>query len=127
MEDERDRLVVIVAGYTSEMESFINSNPGLQSRFTRYIEFENYTSIELTQIFELLIQKNEYKLDELAKEKLLNHFELIISSGKEDFGNGRYVRNLFEKVIQEHANQIAALSNPTDEDLVLITEKQISI
>jgi stage V sporulation protein K len=127
MEDERDRLVVIVAGYTNEMESFINSNPGLQSRFTRYIEFENYSAMELTEIFESLVKKNEYKIDELAKEKLQKHFTFILSSGKEDFGNGRYVRNLFEKVIQEHANQIVSISNPSDDELILITETQINV
>jgi stage V sporulation protein K len=125
MEDERERLVVIVAGYTSEMEIFINSNPGLQSRFTRYIEFENYSGNELTQIFESLANKNEYKINEAAKRKLKSHFDIIESSGKDDFGNGRYVRNLFEKVVQEHANQISLLANPTDDDLVNITESQL--
>lgn len=125
MEDERGRLVVIVAGYTSEMETFINSNPGLQSRFTRYVEFENYSSEELVQIFHSLALKNEYKIDDSAKEKLNSHFNLLKTNGKEDFGNGRYVRNLFEKVIQEHANQISLLSDPSDEDLVNINANQL--
>jgi stage V sporulation protein K len=125
MEDDRERLVVIVAGYTGKMHTFIDSNPGLQSRFNRYIEFENYNSEELAQIFVSLAHKNEYEIDDLAKEKLTSHFVSITTNKVEDFGNGRYVRNLFEKVIQEHANNISKLDNPTEKDLITITPDQI--
>jgi SpoVK/Ycf46/Vps4 family AAA+-type ATPase len=125
MEDDRERLVVIVAGYTGEMHTFIDSNPGLQSRFNRYIEFQDYKSEELAQIFVSLANKNEYEIDDLAKEKLTSHFVSITTNKVEDFGNGRYVRNLFEKVIQEHANHISKLDNPTEKDLITITPDQI--
>jgi AAA+ superfamily predicted ATPase len=127
MEDDRDRLVVIVAGYTDEMHNFIDSNPGLQSRFNRYIEFEDYNSEELSHIFFALAAKNEYQVDELAKEKLIQHFNFITKNKREDFGNGRYVRNLFEKVIQQHANHISTVPNPTELDLVTITAEQIKV
>jgi stage V sporulation protein K len=127
MEDDRDRLVVIVAGYTHEMEGFINSNPGLQSRFNRYIEFEDYNAFELTKIFESLIIKNEYKLDNLAKDKIFQHFDSITKNNSKDFGNGRYVRNLFEHVIQEHANFITKIPNPTEVDLETIKIEHLTI
>jgi stage V sporulation protein K len=127
MEDDRERLVVIVAGYTNEMHTFIDSNPGLQSRFNRYIEFEDYKSEELSQIFFSIASKNEYQIDEFGKEKLIQHFNYITKNKNEDFGNGRYVRNLFEKVIQEHANHISKILNPTELDLVTITSEQIKV
>ena len=121
MEDDRDRLVVIVAGYTEEMHKFIDSNPGLQSRFNRYVEFENYSENELVLIFENLANKNEYKLVNEAKPILNEHFKKAKIENPKDFGNGRYVRNLFEKTIQEHANKISKLSNPSENDLVNLT------
>ena len=99
MEDDRDRLVVILAGYTDEMKQFIESNPGLESRFNRYIDFPDYSEDELMQIFMKQVEKFEYKLDEDAQEviKKLIHDNFI--SKDEQFGNARFVRNLFEKVL----------------------------
>jgi hypothetical protein len=74
-----------------------------------------------------LAKKNEYEIDDLAKEKLTRHFEAITTNKAEDFGNGRYVRNLFEKIIQEHANHISKLANPNEKDLITITADQIKV
>jgi hypothetical protein len=74
-----------------------------------------------------LANKNEYEIDDLAKEKLTSHFISITTNKVEDFGNGRYVRNLFEKVIQEHANHISKLTSPTEKDLITITADQIKV
>ena len=100
MEDDRDRLVVVLAGYTSEMEKFINTNPGLQSRFNRYIEFPDYTEGELCEIFLSCLKSNQYEATPEAIEKLHDVISNAISSKDRHFGNGRYVRNLFEKTIE---------------------------
>jgi SpoVK/Ycf46/Vps4 family AAA+-type ATPase len=97
METTEERLVVILAGYTTEMENFIDSNPGLKSRFSRYIKFDDYDTSELYGIFDLLCKENEYKLSDDASKQLRIHFDKIVSSSEKNFGNGRYVRNIFEK------------------------------
>ena len=107
MEDNRDRLVVIVAGYTNEMKSFIKSNPGLSSRFNRYINFPDYSATELTEIFKKLVAKYHYSLNEDAEKALSTLLKSALSKGNERFGNGRFVRNLFEKVIERQANRLA--------------------
>lgn len=107
MEDDRNRLVVVLAGYNNEMVEFINSNPGLRSRFNRYIDFPDYSAIELYEIFISNIKKNEYALgqgvEDMVKEKLKD----VVATKSLDFGNARYVRNLFEKVIENQANRLA--------------------
>lgn len=108
MEDHRDNLVVIVAGYDKLMEKFISSNPGLKSRFNRYIHFEDYNPQELYQIFISLCEKNKYTVNEEAKKQLKEYFETISSTKNENFGNGRDVRNLFEKVITKQANRLSS-------------------
>ncbi|MBC2607201.1 AAA family ATPase [Pelagicoccus albus] len=126
MEDDRDRLIVIVAGYPADMESFIQANPGLRSRFSKTIHFEDYASPDLLRIFKIFCQNNEYELAEDAEEKLNQVFEYELQKPKVDFGNGRYVRNLFEQVIR---NQALRLSQHTrtlaKEDLVTITANDI--
>ncbi len=118
MEDYRDRLVVIVAGYTDKMAEFIGSNPGLQSRFTRRIEFQDYTASEMLQIFERNATSNNFELDPKATTALLDHFRRFEGDG--GFGNGRGVRNVFEAAVVAHANRIAAIADPTDRDLTLL-------
>ena len=115
MEDDRDRLVVIVAGYTKEMEDFINSNPGLQSRFNRYIHFTDYTADELYDIFCLQMKKNEYTISEEASNRLKMILADALAHKEKDFGNARFVRNLFEKVIEHQANRLANEPNLTKE------------
>lgn len=107
MEDDRDRLVVILAGYSNEMQTFINANPGLQSRFNRYIEFPDYSADELAQIFEFNLTKNEYTITDDAKTALTAYLNNVVATKDERFGNARFVRNLFEKTIERQANRLA--------------------
>lgn len=125
MEDDRDRLVVILAGYTDDMKRFIDSNPGLQSRFNRYIEFQDYSAEELYEIFELNANKYEYKLSEQASSLLKDILNKAVLEKDKSFGNGRYVRNLFEKVIENQANRLSIVPNITPESLALIEEDDI--
>lgn len=119
MEDYRDRLVVIVAGYKNEMQRFIDSNPGLQSRFNRYIDFPDYSADELSQIFKMYMQKNQYALSKEAEAYLKERFEYAVAHKDRNFGNARYARNVFEKSIQAQANRLA---NEKDLDKDKLTE-----
>lgn len=121
MEDDRDRLVVILAGYTNEIKTFINSNPGLQSRFNRYIQFDDYNKDDLCEIFKLSLKKAQYKIKKNAFEALGNHIQSALYYKDEHFGNGRYVRNLFERIIQNQANRLAKSESISDKDLSIIT------
>jgi len=125
MEDNRGRLAVIVAGYTDKMADFIASNPGLQSRFSRQIEFDDYTADEMLEIFERNAADNSFELDLDARQTLLHHFQK--AEGDSSFGNGRGVRNTFEAVIVAHANRIAAMSAASDHDLTLIVREDIEL
>ena len=107
MEDDRNRLIVILAGYSNEMEEFINSNPGLRSRFNRYIYFPDYSASELFDIFQLNVTNNEYKLTNEAKDFLRAKLSDVVSHKAKDFGNARYVRNYFEMSIEHQANRLA--------------------
>ena len=122
MEDDRDRLVVILAGYTNEIEEFINTNPGLRSRFNRYINFPDYSADELYQIFLLNTKKNEYQLSDEVKTFLQRKFDDVVANKPKDFGNARYVRNLFEKTVEAQANRLASLSEVNRD---ILTEIQI--
>ena len=126
MEDDRDRLVVVLAGYTDEMERFINTNPGLQSRFNRYIEFPDYTEAELCEIFETCLKSNQY---EVAQESIAK-LHMVVSDAilKKDrhFGNGRYIRNLFEKTIERQATRLATVVPLTQKLLLCIEAEDIS-
>lgn len=125
MEDDRDRLIVILAGYSAEMETFINSNPGLRSRFTRYIEFPDYSAEELCSIFYRLADVNEFELTDDAKELVERQMERVASGWDRDFGNGRFVRNLFEKTIEHQANRLSEQEEPTKEELKLIQAEDV--
>lgn len=120
MEDYRDRLVVIVAGYTDEMETFIESNPGLKSRFSRYFFFNDYLPEELLAIYDKMAAKSHFKLTPEANQQLLRVFEELYDSRDRTFGNGRLVRNLFEKTLENQANRLAVMSNLTDEGLTTL-------
>lgn len=121
MEDDRDRLVVIIAGYTNEMKRFIDSNPGLQSRFNRYINFPDYTADELVRIFYMYMKKNQYTLAGGAADVLRERLEYAVEHKDRNFGNARFVRNVFEKSIQHQANRISSQRNPSGRQLTEIT------
>jgi SpoVK/Ycf46/Vps4 family AAA+-type ATPase len=125
MEDNRDRLVVILAGYTDEIKEFIDSNPGLQSRFNRYIHFNDYSTAELLDIFKLNLKKSRYKIKRDAFELLEQKIACAVSGKDKNFGNARYVRNTFERIIQQQANRLAKQSSIVSEDLSLITKEDI--
>lgn len=125
MEDDRDRLVVILAGYSNEMKAFIDSNPGLQSRFNRYIEFPDYTADELNSIYGLSAKKYEYSLTEGAKAILKSALEAAVLSKDQNFGNGRFVRNLFEKTIEQQANRLSYEAVISNDILTEIEEEDI--
>lgn len=125
MEDERDRLVVILAGYTDDMKRFIDSNPGLQSRFNRYIEFPDYSADELYQIFCSSAKKYEYTLADEAQAALKEIFESAVTNKDKNFGNGRFVRNLFEKVVEHQANRLSAEADVSAETLATIKSADI--
>ena len=107
MEDDRNRLVVVLAGYGNEMKTFIDSNPGLQSRFNRYINFEDYTSDDLFNIFMLNAKKGDFLITDEAKAILKEKIERVITNKDKNFGNARFIRNLFEKVIEHQATRLS--------------------
>ena len=117
MEDDRNRLIVVLAGYSEDMKRFIDSNPGLQSRFNRYIHFADYSADELKQIFMLNVDKNQYLLEPEGEELLSKILNFAIEHKDKNFGNGRYVRNLFEKTIQNQAIRLSCQPNITAEEL----------
>lgn len=110
MEDHRDELVVIVAGYTELMHKFIESNPGFRSRFSKFFEFPDYTGDQLLEIFKTFCQKNGYHLNEEAEAYLLLQFNEMYEHRDSHFGNGRTARNVFEKAINQQANRLAGLT-----------------
>ena len=119
MEDHRDDLAVIAAGYPDEMATLIDANPGLQSRFARTIHFPDYTTEELVAIFESMSAANRYHLDEAAALKLA---EIIDAEPRtRGFGNARFVRNVFEAAVSQQAERLAAVEQPTDEQLTTLT------
>lgn len=127
MEDDRDRLVVILAGYTDEMKRFISTNPGLESRFNRYIDFPDYSEDELLQIFMKQVEKFEYILDDgaldIVKEKIHDNF----TQRDEQFGNARFVRNLFEKILANQANRLAKESDLSSDNLKQIISADCNV
>ena len=125
MEDDRDKLVVIIAGYPNEMKRFIDSNPGLQSRFTRYINFPDYTDQELFDIFQLYLNKNQYTITDDAAELLKSNFSYAVANKTKNFGNARYVRNIFERAVEQQANRLSAKRSISDEELSLLTIEDI--
>ena len=127
MEDDRDRLVVIIAGYSHEMGRFLNANSGLKSRFNRYIEFPDYSAEELAAMFRLRAKKNQYVLSDEVEKWLDPALRVWTKDRDRKFGNGRYVRNLFERAIERHATRVAEIPNPTPEQLKTLEMQDIGI
>ena len=125
MEDMREELVVIVAGYPEPMERFIESNPGLESRFGKYFQFEDYNGSELMDIFRLQCRKNQYVPDEETEKFCIDMFNEMYENRDENFGNARDVRNIFERAVTNQANRLAAMEKPTKDDLMKLLKEDI--
>jgi Holliday junction resolvasome RuvABC ATP-dependent DNA helicase subunit len=125
MEDHRDELIVIVAGYQDEMNVFINSNPGLKSRFSRYFYFEDYTPAQLTEIFTRIAAKAGFEFTDESKNISNQLFEKLYANKDSRFGNARLVRNIFEKTFEKHANRTATIAPITREILTTIEAADI--
>ena len=127
MEDKRDNLVVIVAGYDAPMEKFITSNPGLRSRFKNFIQFSDYNGEELFNIFVGMCRKNQYHLSEEARIVLRGYFDDLYEHRGKNFGNGRDVRNLFETIVTKQSVRVAGLSNPDNHTITEIREEDLPL
>jgi hypothetical protein len=125
MEDDRERLIVVLAGYPEPMGRLLHTNPGLSSRFTRLFHFSDYSAAELGSIFQELCRKNQYVLPTLARVKLLLGFQYLLDRRDEHFGNGRLVRNVFERSIGQLANRIAAIVPLTRELLTTLQPEDL--
>ena len=126
MEDHREDLIVIVAGYTELMEEFVNSNPGLESRFNRFLLFPDYTVQEMLDIFDMRCGKSGYTLAEDARD-LLKGLLALLSLDVKGFGNARGVRNLFERAVSAQANRLAAQPEVTKDMLMTLTSADIRV
>ncbi|MEM9352001.1 MAG: AAA family ATPase [Planctomycetota bacterium] len=125
MEDDRDRLVVILAGYPAEMERLVESNPGLQSRFSRRLLFADYGPVELAQIFGAMCEKNHYRLPPLTRAKAMLGLSQLYAGRDAHFGNGRAVRNLFERAIRRMADRVAETPELSVEQLTTLEAADI--
>lgn len=125
MEDHRDDLIVIAAGYPDKMEEFLTSNPGLQSRFNKYINFDDYEPQELMDIYCRMCEKNGYKTTEEARKKVEKMLGTLHETRSDSFANARTVRNLFEKLLTIQADRLAGLENVSNEDLAAVIEADV--
>ena len=125
MEDHREDLVVIVAGYTDLMEDFIHSNPGLESRFNKYFRFDDYTGAQMYQIFQSMCGKNGYTLDERAGTYAKEFLEEMYENRDENFGNARDVRNFFERAVSRQSDRVAGLEAPDRAALMALDEADL--
>ena len=126
MEDHRDEFIVIVAGYTQLMEEFLDSNPGLRSRFNKFVFFPDYTADELERIFVFTAEKNGYKIADDSRAYVHEYYEQKLAENLPNFANARDARNLFEKAVTRQANRLASKEDVTREELELITLADIT-
>jgi hypothetical protein len=125
MEDHREDVVVIAAGYSAEMRSFLSANPGMESRFSRTIEFANYTARELVTIVTTQCRKHDYRLEPAAADALLHYFDVIPKDGA--FGNGRTARKVFEAMTDRQASRLAETGAVDHEALTLLTAADLEV
>ena len=125
MEDNRENLVVIVAGYPEPMEQFLGSNPGLKSRFNKNIMFEDYTEEELLLIFNAFCKPYGMKLSGEAEKVVKSYLHWLVEHKPESFANGREMRNLFELTLSNQANRLAEKTEITDEELSVISKADL--
>lgn len=122
LEDYREDLVVIVAGYTEPMRNFFESNPGLKSRFNTFIEFPDYNADELDQILCSICRKNDYVLESDASAVICEYLKKCVEEKGENFANGRLARNLYDDLVMNHARRVIKITQPTKEDLCTIVK-----
>lgn len=125
MEDHRDDLVIIVAGYTNEMKSFLKCNTGLVSRFNKFINFPDYSNQELLEILDVMASNAGLTVEQDAKEAIGYRLEQMNPEQKEEFGNARGIRNMFEKIVMNQANRLISQPHPTKEMLMTILKDDI--
>lgn len=126
MEDKKGKFAVIVAGYPNEMEKFVNSNPGLKSRFGRTLNFTDYSHSELLQIFELFCANEGYKVSDTARQRLADKLVSNAPIGEKGFGNGRYVRNIFEDILLKQSERTSHQDIKNADELQEITVDDIN-
>ncbi|MDP3149113.1 MAG: AAA family ATPase, partial [Ignavibacteria bacterium] len=127
MEDNRDRFVVIIAGYTDEMKNFIQSNPGLKSRFNTYLHFNDYNAEELMDIYRRLFIKAEHQLSSDADEFSMKYFQFLMRSKDKYFGNARDIRNLLEDIIKIQSSRLAQVTDISDEQLRTVNKEDVQL
>ncbi|MDK3166569.1 AAA family ATPase [Aeromonas caviae] len=125
MEDHRDDIVVIVAGYPAEMHTFIESNPGLRSRFSRELLFADYSARDLTQVFYKMCQDNKLIIDKAVLLKVFACMKQLISAAETNFGNARVVRQLFERSMQQQANRLSKVDKPSLKQLSVLMAEDV--
>lgn len=127
LEDYREDLVVIVAGYTEPMRAFFASNPGLKSRFNTFIEFDDYSVSELEAILISMCKKNDYSLSDRAVLRARDIFAVRIAKGENEFANGRFVRNMYEDIVMNHARRVYQSDIHDRQELMEIIEEDLDI
>lgn len=127
LEDYREDLVVIVAGYTEPMNKFFESNQGLKSRFNTFIEFEDYRAEELEKILVSICEKNDYQLSEEVRKNIKVFFENEINKKNENFANGRLARNIYDDLVMNHARRVINIANVSRDDLSVIIASDFEV
>jgi SpoVK/Ycf46/Vps4 family AAA+-type ATPase len=126
MEDHRDDFIVIVAGYPAKMREFIDSNPGLRSRFANFIEFQDYDAEELLLILERMVEDHGYALSATARSRAHQLFNDMVASKSVSFANARDVRNIFERALTRHANRLAKVTQPSKAELMSLEAEDLA-